>query len=347
MSTDIRGEPLVPPGNAADESDAGTWPARVRWLPLVVVVWGTGYGGLRLIWAAGAAPTFPPPHSDVTATHALAGGLAVAAAAIGVVLSRIRSSTPVLVAAWLVVVGLVATAPMLLLDLVGRALPGLGLPWHAGAAVTRLGAVGGAGLLGLFLVGQRPLWRSAGCRSCRSSARGPGTPWWGWIAGYLAVAGCLVRLAAQLAVEFGRTPFAGGASVVAFEVGFLLAGVLLPLALVHTWGRRWPRWVRPLAGRRVPRWLPLGPAFVLSAGLVVYFGVGIAQLAVETARGESRGLGLPLAFFWVAMPAYWIWGFGLGVAALAYRAATLPPCRRCAGATRPTGAVGTPAHPAR
>lgn len=34
-------------------------------------------------------------------------------------------------------------------------------------------------------------------------------------------------------------------------------------------------------------------------------------------------------FFWVAMPAYLAWGLGLGTAALAYRAATRPPCRTC------------------
>jgi hypothetical protein len=51
-----------------------------------------------------------------------------------------------------------------------------------------------------------------------------------------------------------------------FEAGFVLAGTLLPLALVHSWGRVLPRWVPLLAGRRVPRWLLLGPAFGIAAG---------------------------------------------------------------------------------
>ena len=82
---------------------------------------------------------------------------------------------------------------------------------------------------------------------------------------------------------------------------------------------------------RVPRWLPLVPAFGIAVGLTIYFGVGTVQLAVETLRGtwDRSANSLPLAFFWVAMPAYLIWGLGLGAAALAYRQATRPPCRVC------------------
>ncbi len=38
---------------------------------------------------------------------------------------------------------------------------------------------------------------------------------------------------------------------------------------------------------------------------------------------------LPLWFLWIAVPAYLIWGLGLGAAALAYRHATRPRCRTC------------------
>ena len=112
-------------------------------------------------------------------------------------------------------------------------------------------------------------WRDAAWTPrCR---RGPG------IAAYAATAGCLLRLAAQLAVGFGDMPLAEDASMAAFEVGFLLAGVLLPLALVHSWGRIWPGWVPLLAGRRIPRAVLLLPAAVFSVGLIVYFGVGIGR----------------------------------------------------------------------
>ncbi|MFC0005641.1 hypothetical protein [Micromonospora siamensis] len=116
-----------------------------------------------------------------------------------------------------------------------------------------------------------------------------------------------------------------------FEVGFLLAGVLLPLALVHRWGRIWPGWVPLLAGRRIPPALLLVPAAVFAVGLVGYFGVGLVDLAVETVTGTfDPGDGrFPLGFFWVAEPAYWVWGWGLGVAALSFRTRTRPVCPGC------------------
>jgi hypothetical protein len=151
------------------------------------------------------------------------------------------------------------------------------------------------------------------------------------------VTGCLVRLAAQYAAGMADSPFTAGPSVIVFEAGFLLAGVLLPLALVHGWGRVFPRGMPLLAGRRVPRWLLLGPGFALGVGLTVYFGVGIGQLAVETVNGTwNPGDGTyPLWFFWVAMPAYLAWGLGLTAASGAYRWLT-------AGAGKEDSAVDGP-----
>jgi hypothetical protein len=94
----------------------------------------------------------------------------------------------------------------------------------------------------------------------------------------------------------------------------------------------WPRRVPLLAGRTAPRRLLLVPAAVFSVGLVGYFGVGIAQLAVETVTGTfDPGDGrYPLWFFWVAEPGYWLWGWGLGIAAVGYHLRTRRPCRHCA-----------------
>jgi hypothetical protein len=99
-----------------------------------------------------------------------------------------------------------------------------------------------------------------------------------------------------------------------------LAGTLLPLALVHSWGRLWPAWVVPLRGRAVPRWLVLGPGLFVGASLTAYFGVAgmIAWIS-----GDIDGPFLPLL---LVMGGYTLWGIGLLVASVSYVALTRPPC---------------------
>ncbi|MCO1597057.1 hypothetical protein M8C17_18030 [Micromonospora sp. RHAY321] len=103
----------------------------------------------------------------------------------------------------------------------------------------------------------------------------------------------------------------------------LLAGTLLPLALVHRWGRIWPGWVLPLAGRRVPRWLVAGPGFFVGAGLTTYFGIG-----GMTAWATGNNVSGATWFLAVVLPAYTLWGLGLLVAATSYLSLTRPECAR-------------------
>lgn len=307
----------------------------MAWAPQAALVWALAYGSLRVYWAAAGAPSFPPLGTDLIAfTGWGAVGLCAAAAGVALALGRASWRWPLLVAAWGVSVGLVVACPLLLLDVVGRLFPGLGLPFHPLAFVSRATCLAGGVLVGAATVAYRRRWRSA-CLFCGRADSGvrPATqpPRWAWWVAYAAIAGWLVRLLAQVAVGFGSSPMQAGGSLLAFEVGFVLAGTLLPLALVHSWGRVLPGWAPLLAGRRVPRWLLLGPAFGIAGGLTFYFGVGIVQLAFETLNGTwDRSAGsLPLAFFWVAMPAYLVWGLALGAAAFAYRRITRPSCRVC------------------
>jgi hypothetical protein len=125
---------------------------------------------------------------------------------------------------------------------------------------------------------------------------------------------------AQAVVGFGAAPFGGGLSIVLFEGGFLLAGTVLPLLLVYR------------LGRIFPRWMLLSPGAGLGTGITAYFGVGLLQMIVSALNGEpafGSGNLLPESFFWVAVPAYVVWGAGLATATYGYYLRTRKPCKNC------------------
>ena len=308
-----------------------------RWASQAAVVWALGYGFLRIYWALGHAPSPPPIGSDLIGfTGWWPVALCVAAAVVVLALRNAPWSRPLAVAAWCVAGALFAASAVLLLDVVGIILPGIGVTVDLGAFVSRVACFAGGFLVAATALSYQRHWRGA-CLACGSSgaplpsALRTGSPRWAWLAAWAAVAGCVVRLAAQLAVGFGSELLNSGATVVLFETGFLLAGTVLPLALVYPWGRLFPHWVPLLAGRNVPRWLVLGPGLVLGVGMTAYFGVSLVKIAVETFTGTwEPGAGSEsLWFMWVAVPAYLTWGLGLAVAALAYLRVTRPPCPTC------------------
>lgn len=302
--------------------------------------WALGYGGLRVWWATGHRPAFGPLGWDLLLVSPWQPVLVCALALLAAVAMRAaprRWAPPVGCA--VLAATIVVSCPLVLLDLVATVLPGLGLPYDPVSILSRAGYLLGAVLLTVAAVRRTRLLRGACPRCGRTDGSRPAgrVPAWAWLGAYLAVAGCLSRLAAQLAVGIGAGPMRAGPAEVAFEAGFLLAGTLLPLATVHRWGRVWPRWLPGLRGHRVPRWLVLGPASVLATGLVVYFGTSLAQLVADPA-GWTTGYDLPLGFFWVAIPAYLLWGLGLAAGTVWYRQRTRPQCRRCGR--------GTPSSPA-
>jgi hypothetical protein len=305
-----------------------------RWASQGAIVWALGYGSLRIHWALTAAPSRPPIGTDlVVFTGWWSVALCGAAAVVVLALRNAGGSRPLVVAAWAVTVALAAASALLLLDVVGFILPGIGLTFYPASFLSRAACLAGAVLVGTTTLSYQRHWRGAclACGSTGNTVRLARPPWWAWLGAWVAVAGWLIRLLAQVALGFGSNLLQLSASLVLFEAGFMLAGTVLPLALVYRWGRVFPGWVPLLSGRGVPRWLVLGPALGIAAGLTAYFGITTIELAVATLTGTSdRATGsLPLWFFWVAVPAYLAWGLGLGAAALAYQRATRPLCRLC------------------
>jgi hypothetical protein len=314
-----------------------------RRLTAAALAWVLAYGALRVHWAAGHRPGgLSPVGTDLLIFTgwrgaALCGAAAAVLAALLAPRAPGRARAPLLAAAWTAAGCLAAAAALLPLDLVGAVLPGLGIGFHPLGALSQA-ACAGAGIMTALAARARARRGRAACPACARPAAAPGpaarTPAWAYEAAYLAVAGCLTRIAAQAAVGSAGSPAAAGPSAVLFDAGVVLGGTLLPLALVHPFGRTWPRWVPGPGGRPVPRRLVLWPAAAISGGLTVYFGVGLLQMIWERLHGRDPfppggGLDLPEAFFWVAVPAYLAWGAGMAAAARGYARRTRRPCRAC------------------
>ncbi|MCP2342506.1 hypothetical protein [Actinomadura rupiterrae] len=318
------------------------WTARTA---PIAAVWVTLYGLLRVYWNLGHMPAhMSPVDTDLVAFTGWGSvALCAAAALAALALITVPESTGLrrrglLAFGWAAGGAMVASSALFLLDVVGALAPGLGIKFFFVGSLSRAACLGGGVLLVLATLSYQRRTRS-GCPRCGRSGethrpdRIPTRAFW---AAYLAVAGCLARIVAQYCVGFGESPLHTAAAV-EFEIGFVLGGTLLPLALVHSFGRIWPRWVPFLAGRRVPRRLVLWPGAAISGGLVVYFGLMLVEMVVQRAQGHNpfpesdgpKGLHLPESFFWVAVPSYWIWGVGMACASIAYYRLTRPGCRRC------------------
>jgi len=299
-------------------------------LARTALVWALTYGAVRTYWQLDGAPShLSAIGSDLVVFTGWWGVMLCGAAALlAAMMLRpgCRAAVPVLVGATVVALALTAAAVMLVLDLVGNVFPGMGIDRYPVGAASRVACVTSGVLLGLAA---RSFRQQAGIaipavdRLKTLLTPLDRTPCWAYVAAYVSMGGCLTRVAAQAVVGFDDSPLSG----IAFEGCFVLAGTLLPLALVHSWGMVWPRWVVGLAGRRVPRRLVLWSGAGVSVMIVFYFGVMLGQMVAERLHGRNpfppdARMDLPEAFFWVAVPAYVVWGAALAVATLSYHRRT-------------------------
>jgi hypothetical protein len=312
----------------------GTVPPQLRARARLALVVAAGYGTLRLFWVLGERPWLPPSGDDLLVFSDW-GVVALCAAAVllAVVFARRRNSAG---SGWLapagavVTFGLLAASSLLLLDVVGLLLPGLGVQFHLGAFLSRLGCL----TVALTLASTSTLWRRHDRDRCLSCGRDrTAAPLFlaahpaAVAAAYAVVLACLTRVGAQVVAGHESNDLLTSGVGALFVVGAVLAGTLLPLALVHRWGLVWPAWTGPLAGHRVPRWLVLGPGLFVGVGMTVYFAT--TALALLTEGFEATSGGLSASFMAVSVTAYLVWGVCTCVAAASYRERSRPPCRVC------------------
>lgn len=316
--------------------------ARTR-RPVVGAVCGTGYAVSHAWWTASGAPPFVRAESVLFLGWPLVIAAAVAALTCAVIGAGVLASRGAVArwlwcgAGWLAAAVLAGYGLLLWPGLAQLLMVPFGEPLSLAEIGTILLRALATGTAVLTAAGTRPVLRElrGGCSGCGrvhgrvpESRREP-TAWWGYLGGYLAIAGLAVRLGPAVpnwifeGLWDSGTP--GGAAFVLFLVLMVLAGTVLPLALVHRWGRIWPAWILPWAGGPVPRWLVLGPGLMMSVGLLAYFGAG-----GTTALLLGMTSGKPLEA--VEIGAYVLWGIGLAIASVSYGRLTRPECRARFGA---------------
>ncbi|MGI5520547.1 hypothetical protein ACQEUX_06290 [Micromonospora sp. CA-259024] len=319
---------------------------------LFAVAWQTAYALVHLWWAIGGAPRFLMGRESyfpggwvpvVIAAVALLGCAAVVAGA----RRGLSDTCHVVLAAVNAVAGVALCVYSFLFPviIVSILFEGSGTDKVVSLLATSGGAAGGVFCLVIAASARR--LAAHPCESCgRVHGRSPErrdekSPGWAYAGAYLAVAGFLARMSVWLDdTVAGEWPSAASrangfswTAAVVFLALMSLAGTMLPLALVHRWGRLWPAWLGPLRGRAVPRWLVLGVGLFIGASLTAYFGIAGTTAWI---RGDVSGPFLPLL---LEMGGYTLWGVGLLVASGSYFTLTRAPCSRSAVRRRLAGMV--------
>ncbi|WP_250564124.1 hypothetical protein [Sphaerisporangium fuscum] len=334
------------------------------WAPYAAAVWGPLYAAVEVTWAATGTTVPWRPGDPYPAAVQLVLALAAVTAA-GACLLGARA--PGRAGRTVATAALAVTIPVFAVGLV--ALPvefvtlasGAGVESATGLAQILLNSAGAALLtLSAVVLRRRARGRCVRCGQDHPGAGGgplvhptPSTasrrarlaafallggllPWAG-VKTIWTLGGDALGLTAEQwrRINAGAPLSAHALASVGIDVTVLAAmlGVFLALGLLYRWGMRFPRWVPFLSGTRVPRLLPLIPAWLTSAGLSVY-GIGImvyvtlTVLGVLPAAGPSDGF-TAAGITWMAVFGGLAFG-GLGLALLtgarSYAARTRPIC---------------------
>jgi hypothetical protein len=327
VTNEVRGQIGVP---------SGWWRLWPSWVGFAASVWALLYGCVVLVAAAAGHRQFVDvAYLAWPAAAVLLGGAVAAAATIRGPRHRL-SRRAVSIAVWTVAALSLAGSCWVLLNLIELVLTGtvrdvdgrsdwVGFAQRLGLAAT-----------GALFVATAVSWqrRTAGaCTRCgqahssRMSGRRYPDPHPAPLpVRRVAYAGCAIFVPYLVLHGLGAAGVAGiephgfrppWPAVAAGVLGVGLADFLL-LGLVRPWGMVFPRWTLWLAGRRVPRFLPLVPVWLIAPTLALY-GTGSLVYAFFTDYGV---LGLGGA----ASVAFGGYGWALGIAAISYQTRTRPTC---------------------
>ncbi|GGO55037.1 MULTISPECIES: hypothetical protein [Streptomyces] len=339
------------------------WPA---WAPRAAAAWGVAYAALQALWAAtGTGVPLAGDRHTPAALQLLLAALALAASGVSLATTRTlgrsgRRATGGALAVLIPALGWGAIGlPMYFVTLAS----GAGLESVTGL-VNLLLVAAGTTLLALVAVSYRRRLGGS-CPRCGQWHEGGGDgplahppattapprtratayllmcgllPWsvvkTVWLFGGDAIG--VSGEAWQDEVESESTGAAKALASVGVDVTVLgaLLGFFLLLGLLHCWGQVFPRWTLLLSGRRVPRLLPLVPAWLTGFSLALY-GTLLTAGSLLMAAGvlpkpepdgvftSGTGLAWMVAFGGLAFGGL---GWGLLVAARSYAERTRPRC---------------------
>ncbi|MFI0405547.1 hypothetical protein [Actinomadura sp. 3N508] len=137
----------------------------------------------------------------------------------------------------------------------------------------------------------------------------------------------LLRFADAPPFRGGDLAAPGDLFIPAFVIGTALPAEFLLQGLVREWGMIFPRWTLWLSGRRVPRFLPISPVWLIAPTLASYgTGAWIYLLLQFTGVLDMDGSAAEYLLGCSAATGFAGYGWSLAIAGVSYQRRTRPRC---------------------